>query len=95
MYAGRIVERARSSAVLDTPAHPYTIGLMNSVPANVPRGEPLQADSGMAPSPLARPSGCAFRDRCSPPRPPARSRRSPDRRRADLALLPSALGAAA
>ena len=64
MYAGRIVESGSVEAVLDTPAHPYTIGLMNSVPANVPRGEPLRPISGMAPSPLARPSGCPFRDRC-------------------------------
>jgi len=64
MYAGRIVESGSVEAVLDTPAHPYTIGLMNSVPANVPRGQPLRPISGMAPSPLARPIGCAFRDRC-------------------------------
>ncbi len=64
MYAGRIVESGSVEAVLDRPAHPYTIGLMNSVPANVPRGQPLRPISGMAPSPLARPSGCPFRDRC-------------------------------
>jgi peptide/nickel transport system ATP-binding protein len=64
MYAGRIVESGSVEAVLDAPVHPYTIGLMNSVPANVPRGEPLRPIAGMAPSPFARPSGCPFRDRC-------------------------------
>ncbi len=64
MYAGRIVESGPVGAVLDAPVHPYTIGLMNSVPANVPRGMPLRPIAGVAPPPLARPSGCAFRDRC-------------------------------
>jgi len=64
MYAGRIVEAGPIDAVLDRPAHPYTHGLINAVPASVPRGEPLRAIRGAAPSPLTRPAGCAFRDRC-------------------------------
>ena len=52
MYAGRIVEIGPTDDVLDRPLHPYTIGLLQSVPANVPRGAPLQAIPGMAPSPL-------------------------------------------
>jgi peptide/nickel transport system ATP-binding protein len=65
MYAGKLVEIGSVDAVLDDPAHPYTMGLLNAVPASVPRGEPLRPIPGMAPSPLARPTGCAFRDRCA------------------------------
>ncbi|MDO1583007.1 ABC transporter ATP-binding protein [Rhizobium oryzicola] len=64
MYAGKIVEAGPVDDVLARPAHPYTVGLMQAIPAAVPRGEPLKPIPGMAPSPLARPSGCAFRDRC-------------------------------
>ncbi|MCB8822183.1 ABC transporter ATP-binding protein [Microvirga rosea] len=65
MYAGRVVESGPTDHVLDYPVHPYTIGLLQSVAANAPRGAPLRAIPGMAPSPLNRPSGCAFRTRCS------------------------------
>ena len=64
MYAGRVVEAGPVDTVLDNPVHPYTIGLMRSVPANIAAGERLQAIPGMAPSPLDRPSGCPFRLRC-------------------------------
>jgi peptide/nickel transport system ATP-binding protein len=64
MYAGRIVEIGPTDDVLDRPRHPYTVGLLQSIPANVPRGAALRAIPGMAPSPLNRPSGCAFRLRC-------------------------------
>ncbi|MBU1335746.1 MAG: ABC transporter ATP-binding protein [Alphaproteobacteria bacterium] len=64
MYAGRIVESGSVDTVLDNPVHPYTIGLMRSVPANLERGEPLATIPGMAPSPVNRPSGCPFRLRC-------------------------------
>ena len=69
MYAGRIVEIGPTDDVLDRPVHPYTIGLLQSVPANVPRGAPLRAIPGMAPSPLASPvwlrlpPALRFRDR--------------------------------
>ena len=65
MYAGRIVESGETDDVLDRPAHPYTAGLLQSIPANVARGAPLLAIPGMAPSPLHRPSGCPFRPRCA------------------------------
>ena len=61
----RIVEQGRVDDILDRPAHPYTIGLLDSVPANVERGERLRAIRGMAPNPLQRPSGCPFRTRCA------------------------------
>jgi len=64
MYAGKIVEAGQVDGVLSEPRHPYTSGLLSAVPAAVPRGEPLRPIPGFAPSPLARPSGCAFRDRC-------------------------------
>jgi peptide/nickel transport system ATP-binding protein len=65
MYAGRIVEEGPVREVLAAPAHPYTRGLVDSLPGNHRRGEPLRQIPGMAPSPLALPSGCAFRSRCS------------------------------
>jgi peptide/nickel transport system ATP-binding protein len=64
MYAGRIVEIGPTDDVLDRPMHPYTLGLLQSIPANVPRGVPLRTIPGMAPSPLHRPTGCPFRPRC-------------------------------
>ncbi|MCJ8140106.1 ABC transporter ATP-binding protein [Falsirhodobacter halotolerans] len=64
MYAGRIVEQGTVDEVLDTPRHPYTKGLIGSAPIANERGAPLQSIRGSAPSPLARPEGCAFRTRC-------------------------------
>ncbi|WP_026873679.1 ABC transporter ATP-binding protein [Inquilinus limosus] len=64
MYAGRVVETGTVDEVIDRPAHPYTIGLIGSVPGDRPRGEALFQIPGMAPSPLALPQGCAFRPRC-------------------------------
>jgi peptide/nickel transport system ATP-binding protein len=64
MYAGRIVERGPVDAILDASAHPYTRGLLDSVPARNPRGERLKQIPGMTPSLLALPPGCAFQERC-------------------------------
>ncbi|MDX2218846.1 MAG: ABC transporter ATP-binding protein [Burkholderiales bacterium] len=64
MYAGRIVETGAVDDVLDQPRHPYTHGLMGSVPANNPRGRPLKQIPGMTPSLLSLGAGCAFRERC-------------------------------
>jgi len=64
MYAGRIVEKGRIDDVLDRPAHPYTRGLIGSVPSHNRRGDPLYQIPGMTPSLLALPPGCAFRERC-------------------------------
>jgi peptide/nickel transport system ATP-binding protein len=64
MYAGRIVETGATDDVLDRPAHPYTRGLMEALPANAARGARLHPIPGLSPSPLARPAGCAFRTRC-------------------------------
>jgi peptide/nickel transport system ATP-binding protein len=64
MYAGRIVEQGSCADVLGAPAHPYTQGLLDSVPSRNPRGVRLRQIPGMAPSLMALPEGCAFRDRC-------------------------------
>jgi peptide/nickel transport system ATP-binding protein len=65
MYAGRIVESGTVDAVLDHPLHPYTRGLIGSVPSRNRRGARLLQIPGMTPSPMDRPAGCAFRTRCA------------------------------
>ena len=65
MYAGRIVEQGQVDEVLDRPRHPYTRGLLGSVPSRNVRGQPLAQIQGMAPSLLALPEGCPFRLRCT------------------------------
>jgi oligopeptide/dipeptide ABC transporter ATP-binding protein len=65
MYAGKIVERSNTRAIFNHPLHPYTVGLLNSLPgAGVLKKKRLDAIPGMVPSPLNLPSGCRFRDRC-------------------------------
>lgn len=64
MYAGRVVEHGSVNDVLDNPAHPYTLGLINSVPSRNRRGEPLAQIPGMTPSLLNLPKGCPFKTRC-------------------------------
>ena len=64
MYAGRIVEKGTVDEVLDRPMHPYTNGLIGSVPSRTPRGEKLRGIPGMTPNVLNLPAGCAFRTRC-------------------------------
>ena len=64
MYAGRIVETGSTDEVLAHPMHPYTRGLLDSVPSrNVP-GRPLTQIPGMTPSLLKLGEACAFRERC-------------------------------
>ena len=65
MYAGRIVESGSVDEILDRPMHPYTQGLLDSVPARNPPGRPLSQIRGMTPSLMKLPSGCAFRERCN------------------------------
>jgi peptide/nickel transport system ATP-binding protein len=64
MYAGRIVETGAVDRVLDHPLHPYTHGLIGSVPSRNKRGERLRQIPGTTPSLLNLPQGCAFRTRC-------------------------------
>jgi peptide/nickel transport system ATP-binding protein len=64
MYAGRIVEQGPVDAVLAAPLHPYTRGLIGSLPGGGPRGAPLDQIPGLPPSPMNLPPGCAFAPRC-------------------------------
>ncbi len=64
MYYGRIVERATARALFDMPQHPYTIGLLGSIPRMDVDRDRLAAIEGQVPDPLRRPPGCAFADRC-------------------------------
>jgi len=64
MYAGRIVEEGEVEDVLDAPSHPYTRGLLDSVPANNIGAARLNQIPGMTPSALKLAPGCAFRERC-------------------------------
>ena len=65
MYAGRIVEQGLVANIIANPMHPYTQGLMGSVPSQNQRGKPLQQIDGMVPSMLNLPVGCAFQNRCN------------------------------
>ena len=63
MYAGRVVERAAINDIFDVPTHPYTRGLLASLPqAGMERLVPI---AGFPPNMLKPPAGCAFRTRCS------------------------------
>ena len=76
MYAGRIVEKGAIDDVLDRPVHPYTLGLLGSVPSRNNRRQRLAQIPGMAPSLLNLPAGCAFQARC--PRADAACRAEPE-----------------
>ena len=65
MFDGRIVEQGTVAQVLDAPLHPYTAGLIGSVPSRTPRGQRLPGIPGLTPSVLNLPPGCAFRWRCA------------------------------
>lgn len=64
MYAGRIVESGTVDDIIDRPRHPYTSGLIASVPSHNRRGVRLNQIPGMTPSLLNLAPGCAFRTRC-------------------------------
>ena len=64
MYAGRIVERASVAALFAEPQHPYTIGLLGSIPRLDLVQDRLAAIEGQVPNPRARVSGCRFHPRC-------------------------------
>lgn len=78
MYAGRIVEQGPAGTVLTDPRHPYTRGLLDSVPDRAAAGTPLRQIPGLMPSPLALPGGCAFHPRCEFTRPACRDQAPPD-----------------
>ncbi|OWA16451.1 methionine ABC transporter ATP-binding protein [Streptomyces sp. CS227] len=64
MYAGRIVETAPVHDIYRAPAHPYTRGLLDSIPRLDQKGRELYAIKGLPPNLLAIPPGCAFHPRC-------------------------------
>ncbi|MFF5516717.1 dipeptide/oligopeptide/nickel ABC transporter permease/ATP-binding protein [Streptomyces coeruleorubidus] len=64
MYAGTVVETGPVAEVFNKPHHPYTRGLLASVPAEQHRGSRLSSIPGSPPDPGAVPAGCAFRTRC-------------------------------
>src|SRR4051812_626672 len=65
MYAGRIVERASTDRIFRSPEHPYTWGLLRSIPRlDVPRDAPLVPIPGRPPSLINPPSRCSFHPRC-------------------------------
>ena len=65
MYAGRIVEEGPSASLFSTPAHPYTTGLLRSIPDPDSPRDRLEAIPGSVPSPHAWPPGCRFHPRCT------------------------------
>ena len=64
MYAGKIVETGTVDEVLLRPKHPYTEGLLTSIPSHVPRGQRLNVIRGTVPNPFRMPQGCRFEPRC-------------------------------
>jgi peptide/nickel transport system ATP-binding protein len=65
MYAGRIVEHADKESIFAAPEHPYTWGLLRSIPRlESPRGQELVPIPGRPPSLIMKPPGCAFHPRC-------------------------------
>lgn len=64
MYAGQVVEAGTVEAIFHAPRHPYTQGLLASLPRLETRGERLRPIEGTVPSPLAWPAGCRFHARC-------------------------------
>ncbi len=64
MYAGRIVEQAPKSELLDRPLHPYSEALMRAQPDSIRAGAPLLSITGQPPSLAAVPRGCRFHPRC-------------------------------
>jgi peptide/nickel transport system ATP-binding protein len=66
MYCGQVVEQATALDLFERPLHPYTLGLLQSIPTmeDTDTDEPLYMIRGMVPNPLNMPKGCAFADRC-------------------------------
>jgi len=64
MYAGAILEEAPIVKLFESPAHPYTEGLLASIPSSATAGERLPMIPGAVPDPFNVPEGCRFADRC-------------------------------
>jgi peptide/nickel transport system ATP-binding protein len=77
MYAGRIVELGAVDDVIHRPQHPYSVGLMGSIPSLTARVERLRQIEGTMPRLGAMPAGCAFNPRCPHAGPRCRHERPP------------------
>lgn len=64
MYAGKIVESASAIEIFDNPKHPYTVGLLESIPSLEEEKERLNSIEGVVPNPFELPAGCYFAPRC-------------------------------
>jgi peptide/nickel transport system ATP-binding protein len=64
MYAGKVVERGDVRTIFGAPHHPYTKGLLNSIPRLNERVDRLEVIKGTVPSPYNLPTGCLFKRRC-------------------------------
>jgi peptide/nickel transport system ATP-binding protein len=64
MYAGKVVERAPAAAIFDDPQHPYTLGLLGSIPRIETVSDRLLTIEGTVPPPFDPPPGCRFNPRC-------------------------------
>ena len=64
MYAGKIVEEADVVPLFGEPLHPYTVGLLGSIPKLTEQQERLQVIEGVVPNPAFMPKGCRFHPRC-------------------------------
>src|ERR1043166_1368955 len=65
MYAGYVVESAPTAEIFARPAHPYTVGLLRSIPRIASVGRPLTPIGGSPPEPGQLPRGCPFAPRCA------------------------------
>ena len=65
MYAGKVIERGDAREIYSNPRHPYTVGLLRSVPRlDLPRRAKLDPIEGQPPDLINLPQGCSFRERC-------------------------------
>ncbi len=75
MYAGRLMEIADITEIFNNPRHPYTIGLLESIPKG--KGAPLNPIPGSVPRPEELPEGCKYAERCSYDRPGCEEKEQP------------------
>jgi peptide/nickel transport system ATP-binding protein/oligopeptide transport system ATP-binding protein len=65
MYAGTVIEQGHTKQIFSEPSHPYTRGLLASLPVRSKRGKRLHSIPGTVPDPARKPQGCPFHPRCS------------------------------
>lgn len=77
MYSGRVIETANAAEVFDEPKHPYTEGLLASIPSSESDTDRLYAIPGVVPPPFDQPPGCRFEPRCTHAREACRTMQPP------------------